>query len=296
VMIGLVHSMNPWQGDPIRGALAKARETSGKPLLIVSPGGMPPEERATYTSRSMEVFTETDILLEGIGALLTPPPEPVPTVTATAAPALPARPLTEPESLRLLTGFGVPVVPTVECTTFDEALAHAGRIGYPVVLKGVAEGIAHKSDLGLVQVNLRDPAALMQAYADIDCPDVIVQAMVSGELEAIAGVSRAEGVGLVLLAGIGGVFAEALRDVTMWPVPVTRDAIIAGLANSSLGRVLRSPRWAHPAAEAAFIDLLLALQLAAVTIGDRLAAIDINPVILGSVGAMAVDALVVPRA
>ncbi len=295
VMIGLMHSMNPWQGDPIRAALAQAREASGKPLLIVSPGNMPDAERATYQARGMDVFTETDILLEGIGALLTPAPEPLPAVAAAEPPALPPRTLTEPEALRLLAGFGVATVPTVDCTSLAEAQAAAARIGYPVVLKGVAEGIAHKSDLGLVHVNLRDAAAVAQAWADIDCPHVIVQAMVGGGLEAIAGVSRAPGVGLVLLAGLGGIFAEALRDVTMWPVPVSRAAIQADLAASSLGRVLRSPRWTHPAAEAAFIDLLMGLQAAAVSLGERLAAIDINPVILGAGGAIAVDALVVPR-
>ncbi len=76
VTVGLMHSMNPWQGDPIRAALARAREGSGKPLLIVSPGGMPAAERQTYESLGMDVFTEMDILLEGVGAMLTPPPRP----------------------------------------------------------------------------------------------------------------------------------------------------------------------------------------------------------------------------
>ena len=295
VMLGLMHSMNPWQGDPIRAALARAVENSGKPLLIVSPGGMPDAERAIYTGLGMPVFTETDILLEGIGALLTPPPDPVPAITAGEAPALPARPLTEPESLRLLASFGVPTVPTIDCTSMTEARAAASRMGYPVVLKGIAEGIAHKSDLGLVHVNLRDAVAVEQAWADIDCPHVIVQAMVTGDLEAIAGIARAEGVGLVLLAGLGGIHAEALRDVVTWPVPVAPETIRTGLATSSLGRVLRSPRWTHPGAEDAFVTLLMALQTAAVTLGERLAAIDINPVILGGSGAVAVDALVVPR-
>ena len=77
VGLALVHSMNPWQGDPYRAAMGTARQQSGKPLLLVSPGGMPDAERATYLARGIDIFTETDILLEGIGALLTPPPEPI---------------------------------------------------------------------------------------------------------------------------------------------------------------------------------------------------------------------------
>lgn len=294
-VLALVHSMNPWQGDPYRAALAAARESSGKPLLVVTPGGLPEHERAWYETHGMPVFTETDIVLEAIGALLTPPPDvPLDSPTATA-PALPLRPLTEPESLRLLGGFGVPVVITLECHSLDQARDAAEQVGWPVVLKGVAEGVAHKSDLGLVRTNLRDAAALAAAYAALGCAQVVVQPMVSGALEAIAGVSRSPGVGLVLIAGLGGIHAEALRDVCIWPVPVSRAAIEQKLADSSLGRVLRSARWQHPEAAGAFVDLLMRLQVVAQSLGDKLEAIDINPVMLGARGAVAVDALVVPR-
>jgi hypothetical protein len=164
-----------------------------------------------------------------------------------------------------------------------------------VVLKGVVDGIAHKSDLGLVRTHLRDAPALQAAYAALACDQVIVQPMIEGDLEAIAGVTRSDGVGLVLLAGLGGIFAEALRETSTWSIPTTRDDIVAGLATSALGRVLHSPRWSHKDAAAAFVDLLMALQDAALACGDALHAIDVNPVILGRTGAIAVDALVVPK-
>jgi acyl-CoA synthetase (NDP forming) len=295
VGLALVHSMNPWQGDPYRAAMGKARETSKKPLLVVTPGGMPAAERQTYLARGIDVFTDTDILLEGIGALMTQPPEAMPDVVGIppAAP-LPGRQLTEPESLRLLAGYGVRTVPTMECGSVEDAVAAAVRLGYPVVLKGVADGVAHKSDLGLVHVGLRDRDAVARAYAAVECPRVILQAMIGGDLEAIAGVTRADGVGMVLIAGLGGIFAEALHDVATFPLPASRSFIEAGLAKGSLGRVLASPRWKHPGASAAFVDLLMSLQSAALSLGDALQAIDINPVILGEAGAIAVDALVVP--
>ena len=293
--LALVHSMNPWQGDPIRAALANARETSGKPLLIVAPGGMPDTERAWYETRDMPVFSETDIVLEAIGAMLTPLPVAMPEGSAVSTPSLPQRTLTEPESLNLLRAFAVPVVNTVECSTIDAVLSAAEQAGWPVVLKGVAEGVAHKSDIGLVRTDLRDAAALRAAYATLGTARAIVQPMVPASLEAIAGISRSPGVGLVLLCGLGGIYAEALRDACLWPVPVSREAIADKLAHSSLGRVLASPRWQHPDAARAFIELLLALQNLAVALGDRLEAVDINPVMLGALGAVAVDALVVPR-
>jgi hypothetical protein len=186
-------------------------------------------------------------------------------------------------------------VDTVECTTFDAALAAAEHVGWPVVLKGVAEGVAHKSELGLVRTNLRDAAALQTAYATLGTQQAIVQPMVPAALEAIAGITRSPGVGLVLLCGLGGIYAEALRDVCIWPIPVTREAIEVRLAQSSLGRVLTSQRWQHPDTAHALIELLLALQNLAVVLGDRLEAVDVNPVMLGAAGAVAVDALVVPR-
>jgi hypothetical protein len=78
-------------------------------------------------------------------------------------------------------------------------------------------------------------------------------------------------------------------------VRTKREGIMGKLAQSSLGRVLASPRWRHPDAARAFVELLLALQSAAVALGDRLEALDINPVMLGAAGAVAVDALAVPR-
>jgi acyl-CoA synthetase (NDP forming) len=292
-VLALLHSMNPWQGDPYRAALAHARELTGRPVLVVSPGGLPDAERFTYQTMGMDVFTETDIVLEGIGAMLTPPPSPIPIMETVASPALPARQLTEPESLALLHDFGVATVPAVVCDSKEVAQSAAARVGYPVVVKGVAAGVAHKSDLGLVHVGLADAATVAEAFAATGCTTVVVQAMIRGDVEAIAGVTRAEGVGPVLLAGLGGIHAEALNDVTMWPIPAVREAIEQRLKRSALGRVLHSPRWKHPEAASAFIDLLLALQTAAVALGERLQAIDINPVILGAHGAIAVDALVI---
>ncbi|MBS0638406.1 MAG: acetate--CoA ligase family protein [Proteobacteria bacterium] len=326
VGLALVHSMNPWQGDPYRAAMGAAREASGVPLLLVTPGGLPPAEQETYRKLGIDLFTDTDILLEGIGALMAPAPDNVPpgvlaglglpSQDFAAAPKAAAhaplqvpdgrdkpshdserlrhRPLTEPESLRLLAKFGVRTVATVECTSAADAVAAADSLGYPVVLKGVAEGVAHKSDFGLVHVGLHDAVAVATAYQATGCTRVIVQAMVRGDLEAIAGVTRSDGVGLVLIAGLGGIFAEALRDTVTLPIPSSQQAVEAALARSSVGRILTSPRWKHPGAATALTALLLALQDAALALGDRVQAIDINPVILGADGATAVDALVVP--
>jgi hypothetical protein len=226
--------------------------------------------------------------------MLTAPPSPLPAIATPPEPTLPARQLSEPESLALLQSFGVPTVVTKRCDTVTQAQQAADEVGYPVVLKGVADGVAHKSDLGLVHVGLRDAAAVACAFAATGCANVVIQPMIRGELEAIAGTTIADGVGPVLLAGLGGIHAEALRDVTMWPIPTDRATIEQRLRASALGRVLHGSRWKYPEAIPALVDLLVALQTVAVSLGDRLHAIDVNPVILGAHGAIAVDALVIP--
>ena len=138
-------------------------------------------------------------------------------------------------------------------------------------------------------------ASLRSAVSAIGATRCIVQPMVPAALGAIAGVTRSPGVGLVLLAGLGGIYTEALHQSCVWPIPIGREAIEQSVENSGLGRVLCSARWQYPGTMGAFVDLLCALQRAAIALGDQLQAIDVNPVILGEQGAIAVDALVVPR-
>ncbi len=206
-----------------------------------------------------------------------------------------ARPLTEPESLRLLAEFGVRTVATIECNSAADAIAAATRLGYPVVLKGVAEGVAHKSDLGLVHVGLRDPDAVAERLYSRPMSAGHRPGHGPGGLEAIAGVTRADGVGLVLIAGLGGIFAEALHDVAHSRCrPAARSSRLAW-------RTAPGASPGEPALEASrgrrALSLIccMSLQAAALALGDGLQAIDINPVILGEAGAVAVDALVVPR-
>jgi len=146
-----------------------------------------------------------------------------------------------------------------------------------------------------VHVGVENADALRALYASFAAPaTVAIQAMVHGKLEAIAGINRAAGVGPVLLAGLGGIYAEALSAVTLWPIPTTRADIEAKLAASALGRILTSPRWTDAASHTAFVDALLALQSMALWAGEIIESVDINPLLLGNGRAIAVDALIVP--
>ena len=82
-------------------------------------------------------------------------------------------------------------------------------------------GVAHKTEAGLVRVGVQNSEQLRRTYAEFGSPEtMIVQPFVRGRLEVIAGVTWSPDVGMMLLAGLGGIYAEALRDVTMWSIPV----------------------------------------------------------------------------
>jgi len=275
-------------------AAGASQARTGKPHVMLCPAGLPDAARKLCDDAGLFVFTETACCLEAVAAYLNGGTAQETAQEATPQPALAGSgALSEPESLALLARHGLATAECRLCASAAEAVAAADRIGYPVVLKGVVEGVAHKSDLGLVKLGLRDAAAVREAYLAVGAASVIVQPLLKGELEAIVGMTSSPDVGPLLVAGLGGVHAEALDEVTMWSIPATRAEIERKLRSSALGRVITGPRWRHLAAFPALVDALEAVQRLALAAGPAVAAIDVNPVLLGAEGAIAVDALVV---
>jgi acyl-CoA synthetase (NDP forming) len=299
LVMAFVHSLAARPRGIVMGALARGRAASGKPFVIIAPGGLAPDEHAAYQAADLRVIPDSDAGFQAIAAVLSPPGAP-PAANEVAALATPLldldRPLTEPESLALLAEFGIATVRTELADSEAAALRAAEAIGWPVALKGVVEGVAHKTEAGLVRLDLADAAALRAAYRDLRSPRVVVQRMARGPAEAIIGVTRVDRLGPMLVAGLGGLYAEALRERVLWPLPAGPAEIAGRLADSALGRLLASPRWRHPGTLPALVEMLLRLQDFARAAGERLSAVDINPVLLTAAGPLAVDALIVPAA
>jgi acyl-CoA synthetase (NDP forming) len=299
VVMAFVHSLGARPRGIVMGALARGRAESGKPFVIVAPGGLAPDEHAAYQAADLPVIPDSDAAFQAIAAVLTPRRrQPVRDVPKLDSPLLElGRALTEPESLALLSQAGMATVRTELAEDAEGLVRAAEAIGWPVVLKGVVEGVAHKTEAGLVRVGLGSATELLAAWNGMGRPALAaVQPMLSGRAEAILGVTRAGPLGLMLIAGLGGIYAEALHERVLWPIPADRDAIAAKLAASALGRVLSSPRWPWQDSLEALVEALLRLQDLALAAGDRLQAIDINPVIFTPSGPVAVDGLVVPIA
>jgi succinyl-CoA synthetase beta subunit len=208
----------------------------------------------------------------------------------------PRHALDEFESKQLLAAYGVPVVCEGRAHDAEEALAVADRLGYPVVLKGCGASFAHKTELGLVALNLGDAAAVRHAARRLleamnGTGELLVQQMVSGRREFLAGMSRDAQFGPVITFGLGGIFAEALDDVALRIAPLDLDDARAMLGEIRAHRLL-GPLRGLPAVDTdAVARILVALSRLALERPD-VGAIDINPLVIAGTRPVAVDALV----
>lgn len=205
-------------------------------------------------------------------------------------------PVGQDEALRLLADYGIPAAQARPAGTLEEARAAAEDLGWPVALK-TAAGAGHKSDLGGVHLGLADAGALERAYRDLAGrlgPEVLVQAMAGPGVELALGVVRDEQFGPLVLAAAGGLLIEVLGDRRLGLPPldaVRARRLVDGLAARPL---LDGVRGSPPADLGAVCDALARLSVLALDLGDRIAALDVNPLVAGPEGCFAVDALVVP--
>jgi succinyl-CoA synthetase beta subunit len=207
--------------------------------------------------------------------------------------------LSESQSKILLHGYGVPIAREEVTGSVSEAVAAATKIGFPVVAKLGGASIAHKTERGLVKLNLRDVSAveaaatelLAKARAEDGEVHILIAQQVSGIRELIAGVVRDPQFGPCVMLGVGGVLAEALADVAFRPVPLSRidaDELISDLRSQALLGPLRG----EPAVDRErLIDALVGLGQAAVD-DPTIHSIDVNPLIVCDGIPIAVDALV----
>jgi acetate---CoA ligase (ADP-forming) len=208
-------------------------------------------------------------------------------------------PLDEAEGLALLADWGVPVVAAEVASSLEQALAAAGRVGWPVALKTAAAGVVHKSDVGGVLLGLDGPDRVAAAYKDLAArlgPRVTVAAMAGPGVELALGVVADPQFGPLLMVAAGGVLVEILGDRRFALPPVDRRQAMAMLDRLAVRPLLDGVRGGPPADLDAVAQAVADLSVLAVDLGDRLAALDVNPLVAGPDGCVAADALVVPAA
>jgi acetate---CoA ligase (ADP-forming) len=204
--------------------------------------------------------------------------------------------LDESESLDLLADFGVPAIATLRAGAIDEALEAASSLGYPVAMK-TAAGSAHKTDTGGVALDIADEDAARHAYLRLagHGPDVVVQPMGGPGLELSLGVLVDHQFGPVVVVAAGGSLVEMLADRAASLPPLDSDGAAALLDRLRVSRLLDGYRGSPPLDRPAAADAVAALSSVAVELGDVIGGIDVNPLIVTTSGAVAVDALILPR-
>ena len=203
--------------------------------------------------------------------------------------------LMEHECKEILEGMGIATTGCLMAGSEDEAAEMAHAVGYPVALKIVSPDVVHKSDSGGVVLNLNDPEEVRAAYRKIvgayrfqHVVGVAVQKMASPGLEAIIGITRDQSFGPVLMFGLGGIFAEVLKDVTFRILPVTERDIDEMIKEIKGYKLLKGYR--GKAVDLAGLKSLL-LQISDLVMAfPEIRELDLNPVFLYERGNMVVDA------
>ncbi|HXD82494.1 MAG TPA: acetate--CoA ligase family protein [Candidatus Acidoferrum sp.] len=208
--------------------------------------------------------------------------------------------ITEVDAKRLLAShqIGVPDERLVQSAA--DAVAAAAAIGYPVVLKVQSRDVAHKTEVGGVRLGLRTAAEVRRAYAQVKdaargvrFEGVLVSQQVEPVAELIAGISSDAQFGNLVLVGMGGIFTESMRDVSLRMPPIDEQTALEMLEELRGAAVLDGVRGRPPADRAALVKVLVALGDIALDLGGRLVELDINPLFALPVGALAGDALLV---
>jgi acyl-CoA synthetase (NDP forming) len=203
------------------------------------------------------------------------------------------------ETLELIRDYDLPTIAASPATSVGEAITAAEAIGWPVALKTAAFGIAHKTEARGIVLGITDEDLLRAAYRDISTrlgPKVIVTGMAPAGVEIALGIVRDEQFGPLVMVAAGGVLIEVLDERIFALPPIDHERALGMLRRLRLWHLLQGIRGEPPADIDAVADSVVALSRLAGDLGGVIDALDVNPIIAGPHGCVAVDALVVPRA
>ncbi|GAA2222292.1 acetate--CoA ligase family protein [Streptomyces amakusaensis] len=218
----------------------------------------------------------------------------------------PGRRLSEHAAKQLLRAYGIRVPREQLVTSAAAAVRAAALIGYPVVMKASGDRLAHKSELGLVAVGLTSASQVREVYRelteiarqeDIELDGVLVCQLVDRGVEMVVGVSQDALFGPTVTVGLGGVLVEVLQDTAVRVPPFGEDQARAMLGELRGRALLEGVRGGPPMDVDALVEVVLRVQRMALELGDGLAELEINPLVVleRGQGAVALDALAVCR-
>ena len=296
----------PWQLQVIE-AQAEHAKTHQKPVIVAIDAGHtsdPVRARATelqlpYVNSTFDAVKTLSYVREW--------QQNQPSNSAERPAACPAQPQNfkpgqydEHQTKALLSAYGIACNEGSVVSSADEAVTVADSLGYPIVLKIVSDDIVHKSDVGGVMIRLTTADEVRNGYEtmlrqvtarepEARIKGVLVQRMLDGHLEVIVGGRQDEAFGPVILFGAGGVMVELLPDKFLATAPISREAVLQGLQSLTIWKMLQGYRGKTVALDA-LVDIIVQLSWMMHDLQDHNFEIDINPVLVGSDHATAVDA------
>jgi acyl-CoA synthetase (NDP forming) len=206
--------------------------------------------------------------------------------------------LSEYESKQVLAAYDIPVTREILLTDKTQVQKAGEGIGYPLVMKGCSAAVAHKTEKGLIHVDIRTDKEALNSFDEIMVGlkgidgAVLMQEMVRGKRELVIGLSRDDQFGPCVMFGLGGIFAEILRDISFRKAPLSKNDALKMMRDIKGHKILDAIR----GMEAADMELLSHILINVGRIGldiEQVQEIDLNPVILSRAKPVVVDALIV---
>jgi acetyltransferase len=218
-----------------------------------------------------------------------------------------ARDLLLPEAVQVLSHYGIHMVPSIQASDVEEVQKAAQELGYPVAVKVVSENISHKSDVGGVQLNLRNKSAVAEAFEDMTqrikraypeakIDGVLVQPMVTGGRELIIGGRQDAQFGPIVMVGMGGVYVEIFREISLRVAPIPRREALAMIEELHSAPILMGARGHKRSDIESVVDVILRVSQLLCDFPE-IHELDINPlrVFHEDAGCQALDARIILR-
>jgi acetyltransferase len=214
--------------------------------------------------------------------------------------------LTYDESAEILSRYGIPLAKGRVAKSREEALNVVKGVGYPVALKAISKQVSHKTEANAIKLGVKSDSELLQAYDEVtgnlkrydpkaEVVGVLIQEMLGGGTEVIVGTTRDPQFGPVVLFGLGGIFVEVLKDVSLRVLPITKFDAEEMVKEIKGYKVLEGFRGKPRADIQAIVDILLKISKLATEMEGTVSELDLNPVIVfpEGRGAKVVDARLV---
>jgi acetyltransferase len=328
-LVAVTRDTPPWvaareveQSMAVARAATQASHDTGKPILMFSNmsvgsqddvkhaltnGGIPYLQGTRETLRALQAFFRYAGFRRRFNQPAPrgcPSPSNLPQLQAMFKTA--QRTFPELDGRRLLAAYGIPGPQEAVATTADEAAKTARHIGYPVALKILSPDILHKTDIGGVRLNLQSDVEVVAAFHEIinaardrfpaaALEGVLIQEMITPQaVEVILGILRDPDFGPIVVYGSGGVLTEILQDSALRLPPISTDEAMQMINETRGARLLRGFRQRPTADVEALAEALVRFSQLAADLGDVIAAMDINPLMVlpAGQGVRAVDVVV----